>query len=102
MCPSVCKPAKHGVFDGPGCEPHSHVSLIFESALPTPCVGTTTGSDFGEVGSSADVDDSERDEVEARKPQSKALTTGGAERHRSLGRQLSTQGNSGVSQVGVP
>ena len=75
-------------------------------------MGPITGPDFGEVvGSSAGVGDSERDEfvstiarmeVEARKPQSKALTTGGAERYRSLGRQLSTDGNNGDSQVGVP
>ena len=51
MC--VCKPAKHGRVDGPGREPHSYVSLIFEYALP---LGTTTGPDFGEVGSSAGVD----------------------------------------------
>ena len=75
-------------------------------------MGPITGPDIGEVGSSsAGVGDSERDEfvstiarmeVEARKPQSKALTTGGAERYRSLGRQLSTDGNNGGSQVGVP
>ena len=74
-------------------------------------VGPITGPDFGEVGNSADVGLSEREEflstiaraeVETKEPQSKALTTTGAERYRSLGRQLSTDGNNGDSQVGVP
>ena len=51
----MCKPAKHGRVDGPGREPHSYVSLTFEYAFP---LGTTTGPDFGEVGSSAGVADS--------------------------------------------
>ena len=52
----MCKLAKRGISGGPDREPYSCVSLTFESALPP--LGTTTGPDFGEVGSSAGVADS--------------------------------------------